>query len=297
MREFTQAEAQLFIKKELKNNFPKYKEVAEDILPFWDYKSQEKAEPAQKITLKEALEKGLIKSQAYIWGLNIAYKLFKNLGIPEENIRLRQHFPDEKAFYADDAWDVEINTKSFGWIEACGVHDRTDYDLKQHAKHSGTPLEAHDEETKEKYVPHIIEIAFGSDRPVFTVLDNFYEEKEKDEGKTTLKLPYHISPITASILPLMKKPELTKVAKRVFSDLGKEFTTTYDETGAIGRRYLRAAEAGTPFCITIDYESLEGEETVTLRDRDTEKQKRVKTKELKNLIRELISGEKTFEEI
>jgi glycyl-tRNA synthetase len=297
MREFTQAEAQLFIRKELKNNFEKFKTVENEILPFWDYKHQESAEPVQKISLKEALRLGLVKSQAYVWGLNLAYKLFRNIGIPEENIRLRQHFPDEKAFYADDAWDVEVNTKSFGWVEVCGVHDRTDYDLTQHAKFSGTPLESYDEETKERYVPNIIEIAFGSDRPVFAVLDNFYVLKEKDEGKTVLKIPYHISPIPVAVFPLLKKPELTERAKRIYNELKTEFTCTYDETGAIGRRYLRAAEAGTAFCITIDYETLEGEETVTLRDRDTEQQKRVKTKDLRVKIRELLSGETSFDKV
>jgi glycyl-tRNA synthetase len=297
MREFTQAEAQLFIKKELKNKFDRYHAVENDVLPLWDYRSQENAEPIKKITLKEALKHGHMKSQAYAWSINLAYKLFKNLGIPEENIRLRQHFPDEKAFYADDAWDVEINTKSFGWIEACGVHDRTDYDLKQHAAKSGMPLEAFDEETKEKYVPHIIEIAFGTDRPVFTVLDNFYEVKEKDEGKTILKIPYHVSPAPVAVFPLMKKPELAAVAKKIHADLSKEFTTIYDESGQIGRRYLRAAEAGTAFCITVDFESLEGEQTVTLRDRDTERQKRVGSKNIRELIRKLILGEIQFDDI
>jgi glycyl-tRNA synthetase len=300
MREFTQAEGQMFIKKELKNNFEKFTRIENDILPLWDYQSQEKNSEIKKISAKEALTKGFFKSQAYAWTIVLAYKLFKNIGIPEENIRLRQHFPDEKAFYADDAWDVEIKTKSFGWVEVCGVHDRTDYDLKQHAKFSGTTLEAHDEITGEKYIPHVLEIAFGTDRPVFALLDNFYEVKEKDEGKTTFKIPYRLSPIPIAIFPLMKKPEQLAKATEIYDELKKEFTCTYDAAGAIGRRYLRAAEAGTAFCITIDFDTVDPSkkpETVTIRDRDSEKQTRIETEKLKETINLLLSGKKRFEEL
>lgn len=296
MREFTQAEAQLFIKKELKNNFEKYKQIENNVLPLWDYKSQEKKQQPQSIKIRDALKKGFFKSQAYAWTIAVTYKLFTNIGIPPDKIRIRQHFPDEKAFYADDAWDVEINTKSFGWVEVCGVHDRTDYDLKQHAKYSKTPLEAFDEATEKKYIPHVLEIAFGTDRPVYALLDLFYEKKEKEQGKTIFKIPYHLSPVPIAIFPLMKKPELTSKAKQVYNNLSKEFLCIYDEAGQIGRRYLRAAESGTAFCITIDFETLEQKpETVTIRDRDTEKQVRIETGKLRETIRALINQEKKFE--
>ncbi len=298
MREFTQAESQLFIKEELKNNFEKYKEIENDVLPLWDYKSQKANKKPEKIKIKDALKKGFFKSQAYAWNIAIGYKLFRNIRIPEDKIRIRQHFPDEKAFYADDAWDIEINTRSFGWIEVCGVHDRTDYDLKQHEKFSKTELKAFDEATGKKYVPHVLEIAFGTDRPVFALLDLFYEKKEKEQGKTIFKIPYHLSPIPIAVFPLMKKPELVKKARNVYNLLQKNFLCVYDETGAIGRRYLRAAETGTAFCITIDYETLEKKpETVTIRDRDTEKQVRAKIEELKETLRALINEEKKFEEL
>ncbi|MBU1322158.1 MAG: glycine--tRNA ligase [Nanoarchaeota archaeon] len=298
MREFTQAEAQLFIKKELKNEFPKYKTIENDVLPLWDYKKQEKNQKPENNKIKDALVKGFFKSQAYAWTITIAYKLFINMGIPADKIRLRQHFPDEKAFYADDAWDVEIKTKSFGWIEVCGVHDRTDYDLKQHSKHSKIELEAFDEATGKKYVPHVLEIAFGTDRPVFALLDCFYDKKEKEQGKTTFKIPYHLSPIPLAIFPLLKKPELIDKACEIYNKLSKGFLCVYDESGAIGRRYLRAAETGTAFCITIDFDTLEKKpETITIRDRDTEKQVRVKTSELKETLRALIGGEKKFSEL
>jgi glycyl-tRNA synthetase len=298
MREFTQAEAQLFIKKELKNNFEKYHAVENEILPLWSFQNQEAGKEPERIKVKDALEKGFFKSQAYAWAISVAYKLFKNTGIPESNIRMRQHFPDEKAFYADDAWDVEIKTRSFGWVEMCGVHDRTDYDLKQHAKFSGAALEAFDEATGQKYVPHVIEIAFGTDRPVFALLDTFYDKKEKEEGKTVFRIPYHLSPTPIAVFPLMKKPELVKKANEVYEMLKKDFLCTYDEAGAIGRRYLRAAEAGTAFCITIDFETLEKEEPdVTIRDRDTEKQVRIKIKKLKETLNVLINEEKKFDDL
>ena len=297
-REFTQAEAQLFIKKELKNNFDKFKNVENYVLPLWNWQNQEANKEPEQIKVKDALEKGYFKSQAYGWAIATAYKLFVNMGIKLDHIRMRQHFPDEKAFYADDAWDLEIKTRSFGWVEMCGVHDRTDYDLKQHAKFSGAALEAFDEATGQKYVPHVIEIAFGSDRPVFALLDQFYEKREKEEGKTLFMIPYRLSPLPVAVFPLMKKPELIAKAQEVYDMLKKDFVCTYDETGAIGRRYLRAAEAGTAFCITIDFETLEKEEPdVTIRDRDSEKQARIKIKKLKETLRALIAEEIKFEDL
>lgn len=139
-REFTQAEGQIFIDPKEKNNFEKYQEIKEEKMPFWDYKSQENETEPKEILIEEAIKKKLIKSEAYAWCLNLAYKLFISFGIPKEKIRLRQHHPDEMAFYADDAWDVEIKLNSYGWTEVCGVHDRTDYDLKTHSKHSGQDL-------------------------------------------------------------------------------------------------------------------------------------------------------------
>ncbi|VVB78868.1 Proline--tRNA ligase [uncultured archaeon] len=154
-REFTQAEGQIFVDPQEKNNWQKYDEIKNESLPFWDYKSQESESAVKSISVAEALKKGFIKSQAYGWCIWLAYTHFKSLGIPAEKIRLRQHHPDEKAFYADDAWDIEIKLNLYGWFEVCGVHDRTDYDLKQHSKFSGKDLVA-ERENGEKFVPHIL---------------------------------------------------------------------------------------------------------------------------------------------
>ena len=177
----------------------------------------------------------------------------------------------------------------------CGIHDRTDYDLTQHSKFSGQKLEA-TRENGEKFTPHILEIAFGTDRPTYALIDLFYKEKTEQEGKTTFKIPYHMAPIDVSIFPLMKKPKLIKVALKIKEDLEKDFIIDYNTTGSIGKRYLRSATAGTPYAITIDYDSLENND-VTIRDRDTEKQIRTKTENLKDTLRKLLSNEIKFENL
>ena len=182
---------------------------------------------------------------------------------------------------------------NYGWTEVCGVHDRGDYDLKQHGEASGTKLEAI-RENGERFVPHILEIAFGTDRPTYALIDIFYDKKEADEGKTTFKIPYQIAPIDVSIFPLMKKPELLKFSQEIKEILEEDFIIDYDISGSIGKRYLRSAKAGTPYAITIDYDSLENQD-VTIRDRDSEKQIRIKKDNLKDTIRKLLKKEIEFE--
>jgi len=296
-REFTQAEAQLFIFKEQKNKFEKYEEIKNNKLPLWPWQFQEKNQEPKPSSVKEAVEKGYFKNQAYAWCVDAAYSLLRQIGFPESSLRLRQHFPDEKAFYAEDAWDIEVKLNTFGWFELCGIHDRTDYDLKQHSKASGKELKAFNEETGNKdEVPHIIEIAFGSDRPTFALLDLFYEKSDKEEGKTLFKIPIHMAPVKAAIFPLMNKDELPEIAKNIYNDLQKEFACRYDSAGSIGKRYLREGESGTPFCITVDYDSAKNKD-VTVRFRDTEEQKRIKIDKLKDTLRKLLDKEIEFSKI
>jgi len=292
-REFTQAEGQIFLDPELKNKWEKFEEIKTEELPLWDNLSQKKNKEISFISLEQAIKKGFIKSQAYAWSLYIAYMQFVNFGIPLEKIRIRQHHKEEKAFYAEDAWDIEIKLNNYNWTEVCGVHDRTDYDLKQHSKFSKQDLVAQ-RENGEKFTPHILEIAFGTDRPTYALIDLFYEKKSEQEGKTTFAIPYHMAPIDVSIFPLIKKPELTKIARDIKEDLERDFVIDYDESGSIGRRYLRSAISGTPFAITIDYESLEKKD-ITIRDRDTEKQIRVPISELRSTIHNLLNNRVQFE--
>ena len=292
-REFTQAEAQLFVDPKEKDNWPGYNKIKNQKLPLWDYKAQKKKIPHSLETLDSMINKKLIKTKAYAWCLWLAYQQFINMGIPKQGIRIRQHDPEEKAFYADDAWDIEIKLRSFGWTEVCGVHDRTDYDLSKHSEFSKQQLEAIREDGS-KFIPHILEIAFGTDRPVFALLDTFYEKKQKEEGKTMFRLPYNFAPIDIMIFPLVKKNNLTKIARDIKIILEKDFVTVYDEVASIGKRYLRAAEVGTPYCITVDFDSLKKKD-VTIRDRDSEKQIRVKIKDLKEVIIKLMNKEVKFE--
>jgi len=292
-REFTQAEGQIFIDPLTKNNWEFYDKIKKQKLPFWNYKNQEENKPVNEISIEDALKKGFIKTQAYGWCIWLAYTQFINFGIPKQRIRLRQHHPDEKAFYADDAWDIEVNLNNYKWTELCGVHDRTDYDLKQHSKFSNTELVAQ-RENGEKFTPHVLEIAFGTDRPTYALMDIFYEKKSEEQGKTMFKIPYHMAPIDVSIFPLMKKPELIRVAEQIKNILEKEFIIDYDKSGSIGRRYLRSSAVGTPYAITIDYDSLKNKD-MTLRDRDTEKQIRIKITDLKETLKKLFNSEIEFE--
>ena len=294
-REFTQAEGQIFVDPKEKNNWDKFEEIKKEKLPFWNFKNQEKNSEVEIISIEDALKKGYIKSQAYAWCLWLAYMQYVGFGIPKERIRLRQHHPDEMAFYADDAWDIEIKLNNYGWFEMCGVHDRTDYDLKQHSKFSGEDLQA-SRENGEKFFPHVLEIAFGTDRPTYSLIDIFYDKKEEEEGKSMFKVPYHIAPIDVSIFPLMKKPELLDLSKEIKKDLENYFVVDYDIAGSVGKRYLRSSVAGTPYAITIDFDSLTKKD-VTIRDRDTTKQKRVKVSELKKVLNDLLDGEISFNDL
>ena len=276
-REFTQAEAQIFISKEQKENFELFDSVQDIKLPLWNEALQKEEKAPALISLKEAINKKFLKNKAYAWSLYLAYSVFTEIGIPQEKIRFRQHWADEKAFYADDAWDLEIELNSFGWTECCGVHDRTTYDLTQHAKFSKTDLTIR-LESGEKIVPDVIEIAFGVDRPFFALLDLAFFRRD-DAKRTVLSLPSNIAPLKVGLFPLLKKDGLPEKAKEIKEELQKQFRVYYDESGSIGKRYSRQDANGTPYCITIDHQTLE-DDTVTIRERDSLKQIRINVDEL-----------------
>ncbi|MCK4670666.1 MAG: glycine--tRNA ligase [Nanoarchaeota archaeon] len=294
-REFTQAEGQLFLFGHEKNNFDKFKEVENVALPLWNHVAQTKNEKWIPIKLKDAMKEKFLKNQAYAWTLNVAYQLFLEMGIPKDKIRFRQHDPNERAFYADDAWDVEVQLGSFGWTELCGVHDRTDYDLKQHSKFSGEMLDAYHEEKKEKLVPHILEIAFGSDRPTFALLDIFYDPKS-DPDRKCLRIPAKLTPVKAGVYPLVNKEKLPEIAKKIYNELIQDFVCVHDKGGSIGRRYARADWRGIPYGITVDFDSMKNND-VTLRERDSQAQVRVKINDVKKILHDLINGTIEFKDL
>ncbi len=209
-----------------------------------------------------------------------------SLGMNEENIRLRDHSPEELSHYSNGTTDIEF-AFPFGWGELWGIADRTDYDLKQHMKFSKEDMSYLEPETNEKYVPYCIEPSVGCDRLTLAFLCNCYEEEELQDGDTRIVLRLHpaLAPYKVAVLPLSKK--LSEQADDVYSKLSKHFMCDYDEAGSIGKRYRRQDEIGTPYCVTVDFET-EKDNSVTIRNRDTMEQVRVKIDEVENYIREHI---------
>jgi glycyl-tRNA synthetase len=210
----------------------------------------------------------------------------KSLGMTEENLRLRDHNEDELSHYSNATTDFEYKFP-FGWGELWGVASRTDFDLKRHMEFSGEDFNYIDQETNERYIPYCIEPSLGADRVTLAFLIDAYEDEELEDGtsRTVMHLHPALAPYKAAILPLSKK--LSEEATEVFSSLAKDFNVDYDETGSIGKRYRRQDEIGTPFCITYDFDSKE-DGMVTVRDRDTMEQTRVKISDLKSFIEEKV---------
>ena len=210
-----------------------------------------------------------------------------NLGLRDENLRLRDHDAEELCFYSNATTDIEY-LFPFGWGELWGVADRTDYDLSQHINHSGKSLEYFDQTSNEHYVPYCIEPSLGADRVALAFLCEAYDEEQIDEKDTRVVMRLHpaLAPFKACVLPLAKK--LSEPAMKIYEDLAKDFMVDYDEASSIGKRYRRQDEIGTPLCITYDFDS-EEDGCVTVRDRDTMEQVRIPIAQLKEYIKEKIS--------
>jgi glycyl-tRNA synthetase len=214
------------------------------------------------------------------------FEWYIRFGIKKENLRKRQHEKKELAHYAKACTDIEYNFP-FGWSELEGVANRTDFDLKQHSQLSGKDLQYFDEETKERYLPYVIEPSGGIDRSILAFLVDAYKEEEvKGETRVVLALHNDLAPIKAAVLPLLRsRPEIVKLAKDIARALRKKYKVMYDDTASIGRLYRRQDEVGTPYCITVDVDSL-SDKKVTIRDRDTMKQDRVGVEKVKEYIEE-----------
>ncbi len=207
------------------------------------------------------------------------------LGIVADHLRWHQHGPDELAFYAKDAYDIQF-LFPMGWQELEGIHSRTDYDLTQHQKFSGKDLTYLDPETNEKYVPYVVETSAGLTRNVLMALSDAYEEQQLEDGDIRTVLHFHpnVAPITVAVLPLVKKDGIGEFADKLEHELREDFVTFFDQSGAIGRRYRRMDEIGTPYCVTVDYDTLK-DNTVTLRFRDSMEQVRVPISQLVSEIK------------
>ena len=210
------------------------------------------------------------------------------VGLTKENLRFHEHGPGELAHYARRAFDIEYKFP-IGWKELEGIHNRSDFDLRQHQEFSGRNMEYLDPATNEKYLPFIIETSVGCDRMLLALMCDAYEDQTLEDGSERTVLHFHprIAPIKVAILPLVKKDGLRELATSIKEDLQQHFNVFYDEKAAIGRRYRRMDEAGTPYCVTIDYETKDNG-TVTIRDRDSMEQIRVNVSQLKSWLLERI---------
>ncbi|MFX0002974.1 MAG: glycine--tRNA ligase [Candidatus Hermodarchaeota archaeon] len=290
MRAFDQFELQMFIGKKQEMELEEYKEYKKETLPLLDWQLQEKKiDKPQIISLEKAIKSKILKKPAFAFCLYISYYLTLILGIPKELIRFRQHSINERAHYADDAWDLEIKTEQFGWVEICGVHDRTDYDLRRHAEFSKQNFEVNiNSNSNVKEIPQVLEIAFGIDRIIYCLLETTFNV---EEGRINLKLKPTLAPNAVAVFPLVKNKEKIKnLALKVHRNLlENRINSFFDSAGSIGKRYRRQDEIGTMYCITIDYESLE-DNTATLRFRNSMEQERIKINELLDTLKNKIDA-------
>ncbi|MDD3976826.1 MAG: glycine--tRNA ligase [Methanomicrobium sp.] len=365
LREFTQAEAEIFVHPEKKDH-PNFTRYAQRVVPLWGIKQQQTDSNPIEITMKDAVTSGIVANEYVAYYVALTHDFLVTCGADPEKIRFRQHLPDERAHYATDCWDAEILSERFGWVETVGIADRTDYDLKAHAGESGdsftvfipydepkigfekkivpdmgalgprfrgkakavadalsdseptdkgaeiildgekiliTPdlYEIREQETQirgEDVRPHVIEPSYGIDRILYTILEHTYEEEEVEgEIRKILHMKPRIAPVQVAVLPLMSRDGLDTIALELMDKIQEEgLIAQYDDSGAIGRRYRRQDEIGTPFAVTIDYDTKE-DNTVTLRDRDSMNQIRCSIKEVPEILRDLIRGRKTFENL
>jgi len=297
-REFEQCEGQIFIRPDQEMDFQLYEFHKKNKIRLWPADYQIKADRTiLNLSLEECINQKILKKPAYAWLLWLAYDMVKGLGIPEENLRLRQHKNDEKAHYAHDAWDLEINSKLFGWTEVCGIHDRGDWDLGRHYKYSkkNSLLVPDPNQKDNKIIPNILEIAFGIGRLFFFTLEQgFRFEKERN----VLDLPIEITPIPFAVFPLQKKPiELIEVAEKIYQKIiDNDIGAIYDDTGSIGKRYRRTEEIGVRYAFTIDHQTLE-DNTLTIRNIEDMSQKRIKMDDVVEICRKILHKELTYQQI
>ncbi len=279
-REFEQMEIEFFVEPEKKNDCDLLDEVNDIEVAIFDRVSQKEKKEPKKMSIKEAIKKKIFVNSNQAYWIAHSYKWLVDFGIKPENLRLRQHLKEELSHYAEDTWDIEYNYP-FGWKELMGCANRTTFDLTQHQKFSNKNLEYFDEESKRKFIPYVAaEPSLGVERAFLTfIIDALVEETDR----TVLKIHPKLAPYMLAVFPLMKKPELSKLSEKLFKELKTKFHCFYDDSGSIGRRYRRVDEIGVKWCITIDYDSLKNED-VTIRDRDTMTQERVKIDKIQEYI-------------
>ena len=294
-REFEQMEIEYFIDPNKTKDCPENMDIEDFELNIYSAEMQEKNQKSKKMTIKEALKNKTIKLSWHAYWLKTELSWFYNLGASPDNFRIRQHTKDEKSHYSTDTWDIEYNFP-IGWKELQGIADRGTYDLNAHQEKSKKSMETVDNESGKKILPMVVaEPSLGVERAFMVFMNEAYTIGEKEN--VILKLHPRLAPIKAAIFPLIKKDKkMVKLSKEIYDNLKKEWNVDYDQSGSVGRRYARNDEIGTPFCITVDNDSIKNKDA-TIRNRDNGEQKRIKIENLKDTLRKLISGEVKFEEL
>ena len=278
LREFYQAEIEVFCNPNKLNELPKFEEIKNTYLRI----SSPNGTIVDETTAVEAIRKGLIPNKLVAYYLALLVEFYGKTGIDVSRSRFRRLSDEEKAFYATVAYDFEVET-SIGWLELVACNYRSDYDLKGHAATSKQNFEVIDPSDQAKVLPHIFELSMGIDRSIYTILEHCYYEDMQHDDRVVLRLKPYLAPVLVGILPLMTKEGLGEKAHKIHSELKFDFDTFYDESGSIGRRYRRLEEIGTPFAVTIDQTTLQ-DDTVTVRYRDTMQQERIKVSELRQFL-------------
>ncbi len=291
-REFEQMEIEYFVHPDKINECPFVEEVLDHKMNILSEEAQKNGDEHIKMSIRQALDKGIIKTTWHAYWLAIQHKWFVSLGAKSDNFRLRQHVKDELSHYALDTWDLEFNFP-FGWKELQGMANRTDYDLKQHIKFSKTDLSLFDQETNTKVIPHVVaEPSQGVERAMLVFMFDAYND-DKKRGNIVLRLHPNLAPIKIGVFPLTNK--LNDKAREIYNKLKMFTVCQFDKSGSVGRRYARADEIGIPYCVTVDFD-MEKDESVTVRDRDSTKQVRVKVSELVDTLHRLLHCGLKFED-
>ena len=292
-RELGQMEVEIFFNPLKINEIDGWDEVENYKLNLFLLKDKK----VHNVPCKEAVEKKLVSGKLIAYYLSRVQQLYNKFGIPVEKMRFRELEDTERAFYAKETWDFEVET-DLGWIELIACNYRTDYDLKGHGQVSKQDLKVKEEGDNEAFIPHVFEISAGIDRTFYVVLDlAFRKEKRGPEERIYMDLNPHLAPYLAGVFPLVKKEGLYEKAGQISKELeGFGFDVFFDEKGSIGKRYARVDEIGVPYALTVDFDTMK-DNTVTLRDRNSLGQKRVKVSELPELFWKLSIGKTTFEKI
>lgn len=289
-REFEQMEIEYFVDPNEKCPY----EIGNSEILVYSTEMQTKEKSPEKMTFQEAYKKEIIKTDWHAYWLEQEFLWFTNLGANKNKFRIRQHMINEKAHYAKDCWDLEYEF-SFGWKELQGIADRGDFDLKQHQEHSKVNLTI-SKSNGEKILPNVVcEPSLGVERAILVFMFDAYNYDEKRQN-VILKFHPKLAPVKAAVFPLVKREDFEKISEELVKELRKKFNVVYDKSGSIGRRYARQDEIGTPYCITIDDDSIKSQ-TATIRDRDTTKQKRIKISKIKDCLQRLIDGEINFNKL